>query len=127
MKSDINNAFKQECYDIVGLCMAVHSELGTGFLEGVYQEAIEIEFVKAEIDYIRECLVEINYKGVILDKKYKADFLCHNEIILELKAVKYLDDNHMAQLMNYMKATNKKVGLLVNFGAKSLEYKRIVF
>ena len=127
MKSDINNAFKQECYDIVGLCMLVHKELGSGFLEGVYQEALEIEFVKADIDHQRECQIEINYKGVILDKRYYADFLCYNEIILELKAVKSLDDNHMAQLMNYMKATNKKVGLLVNFGAKSLEYKRIVF
>ncbi|MCZ4695927.1 GxxExxY protein [Ancylomarina euxinus] len=125
MNSD--NKFKQECYDIVGLCMLVHSELGAGFLEGVYQEALEIELVKADIDHIRECQIEINYKGVILDKKYYSDFLCYDEIIVELKTVKSLDDNHMAQLMNYMKATNKKVGLLVNFGTKSLEYKRVVF
>lgn len=127
MKSDQNHIFKQECYDIVGLCMIVHRELGAGFLEGVYQEALEIEFVKADIDYLRECQIEINYKGVILDKKYYADFLCYNEIILELKAVKSLDDNHMAQIMNYMKATDKKVGLLINFGSRSLEYKRVVF
>jgi GxxExxY protein len=118
--------FKQECYDIVGLCMLVHRELGCGFLEAVYQEALEIEFVKADIDHIRECQIEINYKGVLLDKKYYSDFLCHNEIIIELKTVKSLDDNHMAQIMNYMKATNKKIGLLVNFGSQSLEYKRVI-
>jgi len=127
MRSDSNSTFKQECYDIVGLCMQVHSELGAGFLEGVYQEALEIELIKGDIDHIRECQIEINYKGVPLDKKYYADFLCFNEIIVELKTVKYLDDNHMAQLMNYMKATNKNVGLLVNFGAKSLEYKRVIY
>ncbi|WP_372645960.1 GxxExxY protein [Ancylomarina sp.] len=126
MKSDRDNTYKQECYDIVGLCMAVHSELGPGFLEGVYQEALEIEFIKSDIDHIRECQIEINYKGIILDKKYYADFLCYNEIIVELKVVKSLDDNHMAQLMNYMKATDKKVGLLVNFGSGSLGYKRVI-
>ncbi|MRT94279.1 GxxExxY protein [Ancylomarina sp. 16SWW S1-10-2] len=126
MKTEEDNTFKQECYDIVGLCMLVHRELGSGFLEAVYQEALEIELVKADKDYVRECQIQINYKGIILDKKYYADFLCHNEIIVELKVVKSLDGNHMAQIMNYMKATNKKVGLLVNFGARSLEYKRVV-
>jgi len=127
MKPNDKNTFKQECYGIVGLCMSVHRELGSGFLEGVYQEALEIEFIKADIDHQREYQIEINYKGVILDKMYYADFLCYNEIIVELKALKSLDDNHMAQLMNYMKATNKKVGLLINFGSSSLEYKRIIF
>ncbi|MRT94277.1 GxxExxY protein [Ancylomarina sp. 16SWW S1-10-2] len=126
MKTEDDNTFKQACYDIVGLCMLVHRELGSGFLEAVYQEALEIEFVKADVDYIRECQIQINYKGIILDKKYYADFLCYDEIIVELKVVKSLDGNHMAQIMNYMKATNKKVGLLVNFGARSLEYKRVV-
>lgn len=107
--------------------MTVHTELGCGFLEAVYQEALEIEFVKADIDHRREYQIEINYKGIVLDKKYFADFLCCDAIIVELKAVKSLDDNHTAQLMNYLKATDKKVGLLVNFGAKSLEYKRIIF
>jgi GxxExxY protein len=119
--------YKQECYNIVGLCMAVHRELGSGFLEAVYQEALEIEFRKADLDYIRECQIEIDYKGVVLEKKYYADFLCYGEIIVELKAVKALDDNYMSQIMNYMKATHKKVGILVNFGARSIEYKRIVF
>ena len=126
MKTEEDNTFKQECYDIVGLCMLVHRELGSGFLEAVYQEALEIELVKADVDYLRECQIQINYKGIILDKKYYADFLCYDEIIVELKVVKSLDGNHMAQIMNYMKATNKKVGLLVNFGARSLEYKRVV-
>lgn len=126
MKRNDEYTFKQECYDVVGLCMLVHRELGSGFLEAVYQEALEIEFVKADIDHIRECQIEINYKGVLLDKKYYSDFLCHNEIIIELKTVKSLDNVHMAQLMNYLKATGKHVGLLVNFGAKSLEYKRVI-
>lgn len=126
MKSNEEYTFKQECYDIIGLCMLVHRELGSGFLEGVYQEALEIELVKADIDHIRECQIQIKYKRIELDKKYYADFLIDNEILIELKAVKSLDDNHWAQIMNYMKATNKKVGLLVNFGAKSLEYKRVI-
>ena len=106
--------------------MAVHSELGCGFLEAVYQEALELEFIRKSILYEREVQININYKGVVLDKKYYADFICHNKIILELKSVKVIENVHIAQLMNYLKATGMKVGYLINFGATSLEYKRFI-
>jgi len=106
--------------------MDVHSNLGCGFLESVYQEALELEFIRNSIAYERESQIDIHYKGVVLDKKFYADYICHDEIILELKAVKTLEDIHIAQIMNYLKATHKNVGYLINFGSKSLEYKRFV-
>jgi GxxExxY protein len=118
--------FKDECYEILGCCMAVHTELGCGFLEAVYQEALELEFVRKTIPYTRETQIEIYYKGKALNKKYIADFICHDGIIIELKSVKALEDVHFAQLLNYLKATQKKVGYLINFGAASLEYKRFI-
>lgn len=118
--------FKDECYDILGCCMTVHSELGCGFLEAVYQEALEFEFTQKSISYIKEAQIDINYKGFILDKKYYADFICNNKIILELKSVKAIENVHIAQLMNYLKETGMKVGYLINFGAVSLEYRRFV-
>lgn len=118
--------FKDECYKIIGCCMEVHSELGCGFLEAVYQEALEFEFNRKKIPYTRETQIEIYYKGKVLNKKYIADFICHDKIILELKAVKFIEDIHIAQLMNYLNASGKKVGYLINFGAVSLEYKRII-
>jgi len=118
--------FKDECYEILGCCMNVHSELGCGFLEAVYQEALGFEFRSNSITYEREAQINIHYKGIILDKKYYADFICYDEIVLELKSVKVLEDVHSAQLMNYLKACNKRVGYLINFGARSLEYKRFV-
>nr|WP_320119060.1 GxxExxY protein [uncultured Marinifilum sp.] len=118
--------FKDECYDILGCCMTVHSELGCGFLEAVYQEALEYEFSRKSIPYEREAQIDINYKGIILDKKYYADFICHDKIILELKSVKAIEDVHIAQLMNYLRATGMPVGYLINFGATRLEYKRFV-
>ncbi|BAX78625.1 GxxExxY protein [Labilibaculum antarcticum] len=124
MKQDY--ILKKECYKIIGSCMEVHSELGCGFLEAVYQEALEIELVEKEIDFEREVELGIVYKGNQLDKKYYADFLCFDEVIVELKAVKTLDDIHTAQVLNYLKATGKRVGLLINFGATSLQYKRFI-
>lgn len=118
--------YKQESYDIIGACMTVHSELGCGFLESVYQEALEMEFLEEGIKYKREKPIEIFYKGEKLSKYFIADFECYDKIIVELKAVKEIEDIHIAQILNYLKATGKKVGLLVNFGAKSLEYKRYV-
>lgn len=118
--------FKKECYDLIGCCMDIHKELGCGFLEVVYQEALEIELVEKEIDFEREVELGIVYKGKQLDKKYYADFLCFDEVIVELKAVKTLDDIHTAQVLNYLKATGKRVGLLINFGATSLQYKRFI-
>ena len=118
--------FKEECYQIIGSCMDVHSELGCGFLEAVYQEALEFEFQIKSVPFRREQKLDIYYKDHLLQKQYIADFICYGEIILELKAVKQLDDVHYAQILNYLKATNKKVGLLINFGSSSLQYKRFV-
>jgi len=106
--------------------MEVHRILGSGLLEAVYQEALAIEFENQKIAFVREQELMIEYKGKILDKKYKADFVCYDEIIIELKAVSELADIHLAQTINYLKVTGKKLALLVNFGQDSLEYKRIV-
>ena len=118
--------FKAECFKIVGACMAVQNELGNAFLEPVYQEALAIELTRSSIPFEREKELSIIYKGVELKSYYKADFICYDQIILELKALDALSNDHVSQLMNYLKATGLKVGLLVNFGAPSLQYKRYV-
>ena len=118
--------FKNETYKIIGSAMKVHSELGSGFLEAVYQEALSIMLTNDKISFEKEKMLEISFQGKILEKKYFADFMCFNEIIVEIKAVKELNNIHLAQVLNYLKATNKKIGLLINFGAESLEYKRVI-
>ena len=118
--------FKNETYKIIGSAMKVHSELSSGFLEAVYQEALSIMLTNDKIPFEKEKMLEISFQGKILEKKYFADFMCSNEIIVEIKAVKELNNIHLAQVLNYLKATNKKIGLLINFGAESLEYKRVV-
>ena len=118
--------FKDECYKIVGACMEVHRTLGCGFLEPVYQEALAFEFQRQGIPSEREKEYEINYKSLVLSKTYKVDFLCYGNIIVELKALGQLSKEHMAQVLNYLKASHLKLGLLVNFGTTSLNYERIV-
>lgn len=118
--------FKDECYRIIGCCMEVHKALGPGFLEAVYQEALSLELKDANIPFNKEKVLEVRYKGILLEKKYVADFLCFDEVIVELKAVESLNTDHIAQVLNYLKATEKKIGLLINFGARSLQYKRII-
>lgn len=118
--------FKDESYKIIGACMAVHNELGNGFLEAVYQEALEIEFKLRKIPYEREVELEIFYKDQILEKKYQADFICFNEIIIELKALTALESSHKSQVINYLKATDMQLGLLVNFGQASFVSQRII-
>jgi len=118
--------FKDECYQIIGACMAVHSELGCGFLEAVYQEALEEEFKSRNIPYLREESLAIVYKGKVLSKRYTADFICYNSIIIELKALSELNSVHKSQLINYLKVTKHKLGLLVNFGQNSLQSKRVL-
>ena len=118
--------YKDECYRIIGACMAVHRELGHGFLEPVYQEALAIELDYQGIPFVREQGLNIKYRGIELNKIYKADFVCYNGIIVELKAIRELSNDHIAQLINYLKATNLKVGLLINFGTPSLQHKRLV-
>ena len=120
-----NFLFKKETYKIIGCAMKVHSELGNGFLEAVYQEALTIMFNKEKIPYEKEKVLEIEFLGQMLNKKYIADFMCFDEIIVETKAVNEFSSVHISQVLNYLKATDKKVGLLINFGTESLEYKRI--
>ena len=97
--------------------MAVYNKLGCGFLESVYQEALEIEFKQRGIPYKRECDIGIYYDGILLNKTFRADFVCYDRIIIELKAVSCLDDGNRAQMRNYLKATKYKLGLLINFGS----------
>ncbi|MCR5039397.1 MAG: GxxExxY protein [Bacteroidales bacterium] len=108
--------FQNESYAIRGAAMRVYNVLGSGFLEAVYQEALEIELEKRHIPYEREKELEIYYDDIKLGKKYVADFVCYDKIILELKAVKDLDDSHRSQLYNYLKVTGFKLGFLINFG-----------
>ena len=118
--------FKDESFKIIGICMNIHSIMGHGFLEAVYAEVLEKEFIKNNIPYQREVKLDLFFNGEKLDKKYKADFVCFDDIILELKSVSFLHDNFSRQTLNYLKATNKKLGLLINFGEKSLKHKRII-
>ena len=108
--------FPNESYAIRGAAMRVYNVLGSGFLEAVYQEALEIELEKRNIPYEKEKELEIYYDGIKLGKKYIADFVCYDKIILELKAVKELEDSHRSQIYNYLKATGFKLGFLINFG-----------
>ena len=119
--------YKEESYKIVGAAFKVYNTLGAGFLEAVYQEAMEIELQRQGIPYEREKELKIVYDGVELKQTYKADFVCYGKIIVELKAVSALDDAHRAQVYNYLHATGLKMGLLLNFGnAEELEKQRIV-
>ena len=107
---------KEQSYAINGAAMNVYNALGHGFLEAVYQEALELEFIKRGIPYEREKELKIFYEGKELRQTYKADFVCYGDIIVELKAVAHLDDSHRSQVFNYLKATGFKLGLLYNFG-----------
>ena len=118
--------FKEESYKIIGACMEVHKKLGCGFLESVYAEALELEFSKANISYEREKKLPVFYEDKPLNKYFRADFVCFNSIIIELKATKYLIEADRKQTLNNVKATKFNLGLLINFGTTSLTYIRIV-
>ena len=122
----MNKIEDQQTFDLIGSCMKVHSELGAGFLEAVYQEALEIELKNRAIPYLREKQLPVFYCGQQLKSYYQVDFLCYGNVILELKALSSIGNNEQAQLINYLKASSLKRGLLVNFGSKSLQHKRIV-
>lgn len=107
--------FEKESYAIRGAIFEVYKEKGSGFLEDVYQECLELELIDQKIPFSAQVPLDLNYKGKHLKKNYKPDFLCYNEIILEIKAVKTLEDIHRAQVINYLKASNKRLGFLVNF------------
>jgi GxxExxY protein len=117
--------YKEESEKILKACFEVHNELGNGFLEPVYQEALELEFKNQNIPYEREKFLPIVYKGQRLSKEYYADFVCYNDIVLELKAVSVVVKAHKAQVLNYLKAADKRLGYLVNFGNNSLTWERI--
>ena len=119
--------YESETYKIIGAMMEVHKTLGCGFLEVVYQEALAIEFEKQKIPYIKEKKLLIFYKGIQLEKFYIADFVCFDKIIVELKALSELTSTHDSIMINYLKATKFKVGILVNFGEKGLKYKRLIY
>ena len=118
--------YKVETYNIRGAIFAVHHELGNGFLERVYQDALEFEFKERGIPYEREKNIQIMYKGKPLGEPYRADFVCYDKIIVELKAVEELQGIHRSQVVNYLKATGMKLGLLVNFGEVFANIERIV-
>ncbi|WPY98258.1 GxxExxY protein [Christiangramia sp. OXR-203] len=118
--------FENETYKIIGACMKVHKGLGHGFLESVYQEVLSKEFNKFSIPFEEQKKLNLYYEGEKLEKYFKADFLCYNKIIIELKSVAFLNKSLESQVINYLKATNKEVGLLINFGEKSLKWKRFV-
>lgn len=106
--------------------MEVHNELGCGFLEAVYQEALSIVLSEKKVPFIKEKVLDIEFRGKILDKKYIADFICFDELIIELKATDGLANHDIAQVLNYLKATGKRIGLLINFGTTKLQYKRVI-
>ncbi len=117
----------QRTYRIIGAAMEVHKELGSGFLEAVYQKALEKEFINQGIPYNSQPIVKIHYKGQVLNKTYQPDFTCFDEIIVEIKAMDKLSGNEHAQIINYLKASKIGIGLLINFGSPSLQHKRLIY
>ncbi len=123
----MNILFKNESFRIIGACFEVYNQMGCGFLEAVYQECLEMEFNFQQIPFKSQETLKLEYKGNSLRQRYAPDFICYDAIILEIKAVKVLVDEHRAQLHNYLKATGFKLGLLANFGHyPKLQYERIV-
>ncbi len=122
-----NIIYKEESYQIIGICMEVHNQLGPGFLEIVYKDALEYEFNKAGIPYEREQRYDVPYKDIILSHHFFADFVVFDKIILEVKAIsKGFSDDHFAKAINYLAVSGNNLTLLVNFGELSLKHKRFV-
>ncbi|MDR3455932.1 MAG: GxxExxY protein [Verrucomicrobiae bacterium] len=118
--------YKDEVFKLVGLCMEIHRELGKGHDEAIYKDAFVIELQRAQIQFVREQKYEVDYKGVVLPHFYYADFVVREKILFEAKAVEQLTEAHVKQVLNYLAASKLELGLLVNFGGGSLEWKRVV-
>jgi GxxExxY protein len=116
-----------QTFAVIGAAMAVHSELGHGFLEPVYQEALAYELRQRGVAFEREAVLPIRYRNVTLTAVYRADFICFGDLIVELKALSRLSGIEEAQVINYLTAAKLQKALLINFGAPSLEYKRLIF
>lgn len=110
-----------ESYQIIGAALSVHDFFGCGFSEKVYQDALEVEFKKLNIPYVREMPFKVNYKGVTLNTEFIPDFVCYNEIVVELKAVKSVEDIFKSQAINYGRVGGFKLSILLNFGQRELE------
>ena len=121
-----SNYREEETYRIIGICMEVHRNLGPGLLEVIYKDALEIELKEKNIPFEREKEFIIEYKGRILPHKFYADFIVNDDLIIEIKAVKEFSNEHIAQVLNYMKLSKSELGLLINFQTKSLQYKRYI-
>ena len=119
--------FKNETYQIMGACFSVYKEKGHGFVEPVYQDCLEIELGHLDIPFDPQRNYPLHHRGVQLKHSYTPDLLCYDQVIVELKAVKSLTDEHRAQVLNYLKVTGLQIGLLVNFGAfQKVEWERII-
>ena len=118
--------FKQESFQVIGLCMEIHRELGKGHDEIIYKDALVVELSRAGIPFSRERNYEVTYKDVILPHAYYADFVLWDKILFEAKAVNELTDSHVKQVLNYLASSKLRLGLLVNFGGDSLEWKRVI-
>ncbi len=119
--------YKEECCNIVGACFNVYKSKGSGFLEPVYQECLEIELEYLKIPFAAHRPLQLEYRGRILKQKFCPDFICYDKIILEIKAVSALVDEHRSQVLNYLNATGYQLGLLVNFGSyPKIQYERLV-
>ena len=121
-----NLIFKNECYQIVGCCMNVHNKLGKGFKEVVYKDALEIELKEKQIIYEREKPFNITYNGIILAHKFISGFFIFETIILELKAAFQIHPDNFRQTLNYLKASQVKLGIIINFGEDQLKFQRVI-
>ena len=124
MKDLIEN--DPRAFAVIGAAMEVHKHLGCGFLEPVYQEALALEFARRDIPFRREIKLPVYYKGQLLATNYCADFICFDSVVVELKALAHMSGTEEAQVINYLKATAYEIGLLLNFGGRSLQHRRLV-